>query len=178
MEQEVNVWKSNLTNGLILGLAGIIFTLVTYALDLTFNKSVPYIFYLLTIVLLVYFLKSYRKNYLHDSITYGQAVGAGVIIFLYYSLISAVFTYILYTVIDPGLTDKMLSFVEEQMAKSGKIPEASLEAVMSFQKKILKPEFMAPMSILSNMFYGTVISLIVAIFVKKEGNPLIDTPEN
>jgi hypothetical protein len=81
-------------------------------------------------------------------------------------------------VIDPGLTDKMLSFVEEQMAKSGKIPEASLEAVMSFQKKILKPEFMAPMSILSNMFYGTVISLIVAIFVKKEGNPLIDTPEN
>jgi hypothetical protein len=28
------------------------------------------------------------------------------------------------------------------------------------------------------MLFGTVISLIVSIFIKNEGNPLIDAPEN
>jgi hypothetical protein len=36
---------------------------------------------------------------------------------------------------------------------------------------------MAPISIFGNMLYGVIMSLIVAIFAKKEGNPLIDSPE-
>ena len=35
MEQNVNVWKANLTNGLILGLIGIVYSLVMYFLDLS-----------------------------------------------------------------------------------------------------------------------------------------------
>jgi hypothetical protein len=178
MEQNVNVWKANLTNGLILGIAGILFTLIVYFLDLTFNKAVGYIFIGIAVVLLYFFIKSYRDNYLHGVMTYGQAVGAGVIIYLYYSVIGAVFIYILYTVIDTGLTAKLLAFVEEEMVKSGKVPEGALDTAMAFQKKIMIPEVMAPLSLVSNMFYGTVISLLVSIFLKKEGNPLLDAPEN
>jgi hypothetical protein len=178
MEPKVNAWKSNLTNGLILGLAGVVFTMLMYFLDLTFNKSVGYIFLLITVLLLYYFIKSYRDNYLHGSITYGQSVGAGVIIFLYYSIISAIFTYILYTVIDTGLTTKMLAFAEEQVRKQGRVPEANIDTVMAFQKKIMKPEILAIGSIITNMFFGTIISLLVSIFTRKEGNPLIDTPQN
>jgi hypothetical protein len=178
MEQNVNAWKANLTNGVILGLAGIVFTLIVYFLDLTFNKSVGYMFIGIAIILLYFFLKSYRDTSLHGIMTYGQAVGAGVIIYLYYSVISAVFIYILYTVIDTGLTNKLLAYIEEEMAKTGKVPEAAMETAMAFQKKILIPEIMAPLSLVTNMFYGTVISLLVGIFVKKEGNPLIDTPAN
>jgi hypothetical protein len=178
MEQKVSVWKANLSNGIILGLAGIVYMMVLYFLDQTFNRSLGYIFLLLTVFIVFFLLKSYRNTYLNGFITYGQAVGAGVIIFLYYSIISAIFTYILYTVIDTGLSAKLLSFVEEQMVKSGKVPEGSLDTVMSFQKKFLKPEIMAPMTLLTNLFFGTIITLIVSIFVKKEGNPLIDAPVN
>jgi hypothetical protein len=178
MEQNVNVWKANLTNGLILGIVGILFTLIVYFLDLTFNKWVGYIFIGIGIVLVYLFIKSYRDNYLHGIMTYGQAVGAGVIIYLYYSVISAVFVYILYTVIDPGLSSKLLAFVEEEMVKTGKVPEGAMDAAMAFQKKIMIPQVMAPLSVVTNMFYGTVIALLVGIFLKKEGNPLIDTPEN
>jgi type I restriction-modification system DNA methylase subunit len=80
-------------------------------------------------------------------------------------------------VIDPGLTNKMLAFMEESMVKKG-VPEAGLDAVMAIQKKILKPEIMAIIGIISNIFFGTIISLIVSVFVKKEGNPLIDAPSN
>lgn len=178
MEENVNPWKANLTNGFILGLVGVVYTLILWFLDLTFNKAMGYIFPLIAIFLLFFFIKSYRDNYLHGKITYGQSVGAGVIIYLYYSIIAAVFTYILYTVIDPGLTSKMLAFVEEQMRRTGRLPENAIDSAMAMQKKFYKPEIMAPFSILGSMLFGTVLSLIISIFTKREGNPLLDTPEN
>lgn len=176
MEQKANVWKSNLTNGLILGMIGIVYTLVIYFLDLTVNKVQGYVFLLILIVALYFLVKSYRDNYLHGYMTYGQAVGAGVVIFLYYSIIIAIFTYILYAIIDPGLIDKQLAAAEELMAKRG-LPQEAMDAGLKVQEKMMKPEIMAPVSIFGSMLYGIIMSLIVAIFVKKEGNPLIDTPE-
>ena len=106
MEEKVNIWKANLTNGLILALAGIAFSLVLYFLDLTLNKTVGYINVPIQLILLYFLLKSYRDNYMHGQITYGQSVGAGVVIFVYVAIIMAIYTYLLYTVIDPGLIRK------------------------------------------------------------------------
>lgn len=177
MEQQVYPWKSNLTNGLILGLVGVVYSLVMYFLDLSFNKTQGYIFMLVQITLLYFLLISYRDNYKHGQITYGESLGAGVIICLYYAIIMAVFTYILYSVIDTGLVAKQLAFTEEAMLKKG-LPQASLDAGMGIQKKIMKPAIIAPLSILGNMLWGVVLSLIISIFIRKEGNPLIDTPSN
>lgn len=176
MEQKSNVWKANLTNGLILAMIGIVYTLVMYFLDLTINKTQGYVFLLILVVSLFFLVKSYRDNYLHGYMTYGQAVGAGVVIFLYYAILTAVFTYILYAIIDPGLIDKQLAAAEELMAKKG-LPQEAMDAGLNIQKKMMKPEIMAPISIFGNMLYGVIMSLIIAIFVKKEGNPLIDSPE-
>lgn len=173
MEEKVNVWKANLTNGLILGLAGILYSLVVYFLDLSFNQYQGYVFMAIEIGLLFFLLKSYRDNIMHSQITYGQSFGAGVVICLYYSIIMAVFTYVLYTVIDTELLSKQLAFTEEMMIKKG-IPQASIDAGMAIQAKIMKPAIMAPFSILGNLMAGTVISLLVSIFIRKEGNPLVD----
>jgi len=177
MEQKVNVWKANLNNGLILGLAGIVYSLVMYVLDLSFNKAQGFVFIVIQLGLLFYLLKSYRDNYMHGQITYGQSLGAGMVICLYYSILVAIFSYILFTFIDPGLTEKQLAFAEETMVKRG-APQAAIDADMSMQRKIMKPAIMAPMSIFMNMIWGLIISLIVSIFIRREGNPLIDSPEN
>jgi hypothetical protein len=176
MENNVNPWKANLTNGLIMGLIGIVYTLVFYFLDLTFNKAQGLVFLLLLIVILFFLVKSYRDNYRHGFITFGQGLGAGMIIFLYYAIITAVFTYILYAVIDPNLIDKQLAYTEGLLQKRG-LPEEAIEMSMKIQKKIMIPEIMAPISIFGSMFYGLIMSLIVAAFVRKEGNPLIETIE-
>lgn len=119
MEEKVSVWKANLTNGVILGLIGIVYTLVVYFFDLTLNKVQGYVFLVILIVALYFLIKSYRDNYLHGQMTYGQAVGAGMVIFLYYSIITAIFTYILFAFIDPGLIDKQIAYAEEIMQKRG-----------------------------------------------------------
>jgi hypothetical protein len=177
METQANVWKANLTNGLIIGLIGIVYSLVVYFLDLSFNKYQGWIFLLIQIMVLFFLVKSYRDNYLHGTITFGQGLGAGIIIFLYYAVIMAIFSYVLYTVIDTGLIDKQLAFAEEKMLAKG-IPQASIDAGMSIQRKMMKPGIMAPLSILVNMFSGLIMSLIVAAFVRKEGNPLVDSTTN
>ena len=176
MEEKVSVWKSNLTNGLILGLIGIVYYLIMYFFDLTLNQVQGYVFLVITIVVLFFLVKSYRDNYLHGQMTYGQAVGAGMVIFLYYSIISAVFIYILYAVIDPGLIDKQLAMAEEMMLKRG-LPQEAMHTAMKVQQKMVKPGIIAPLSILQHMFYGLIISLIIGIFVKKQGNPLIDSDD-
>ena len=177
MDQNVNPWKANLTNGVIFALIGIVYSLVIYFMDLSFNKVQGWIFMVVQIIILYFLIKSYRDNYKFGYITYGQALGAGMIIFLYYAVIMALFTYILYTFIDPDLLDKQLAFTEEEMLKRG-LPEAAVEAGMKVQQKIMRPAVMAPLSIFGSMIQGLIMSLIVAAFVRKEGNPLIDVPEN
>jgi hypothetical protein len=178
MEQNVNVWKANLTNGLILALVGIVYSLVMYFLDLTLNKVQGYVFLVITLVILYFLLKSYRDNFKHGLITYGESVGAGVIISLYYALIMAVFTYILYTIIDPGLITKQLAQAEEAMRAKGNLTDAEIETAMKFTEKIMKPGMMAIIGIFFGMVWATIISMLVSIFIKKEGNPLIDATEN
>jgi hypothetical protein len=177
MEQKVNVWKANLNNGLILALVGIAYSLVMYFLDLSLNKTQGYIFMIIQIGLLYYLLKSYRDNFLFGNITFGQSVGAGVVICLYYAIAMAIFTYILYSYIDPGLIKKQLALAEETMVKRG-TPQAGIDAAMAFTQKIMKPGIMVFTGIFFGMLWGTILSLIVSIFVRKEGNPLIDTPAN
>ena len=177
MEENVNVWKTNLTNGLIMGLVGIVYTLIIYFLNLTFNQYQGIVFYIIQIVLVYFLLKSYRDNFMHGQITYGQSVGTGVIIYLYYAIIMAIFTYILYTMIDPGLIAKQLAMAEEGMVKKG-LPQATIDAGMAFTAKIMKPGIMAFTSTIFIVIWGVIISMLVSIFIKKEGNPLIDTPVN
>jgi hypothetical protein len=177
MEQKVNVWKANLTNGLILGLIGVVYSLIFYFLDLSLNKAQGYAFMVVQIAVLFYLLKSYRDNIMHGQITYGESVGAGVIICLYYSIIIGAFVYILYAVIDPGLITKQLAMTEEAMNKKG-LPQEAMDTAMAWTAKFIKPGIMTITGIIFNMIWGTILSLIVSIFIKKEGNPLVDTPAN
>lgn len=177
MEEKVNVWKANLTNGLILALAGIAFSLVLYFLDLTLNKTAGYINIPIQLILLYFLLKSYRDNSMHGQITYGQSVGAGVVIFVYSAILMAIYIYLLYTVIDPGLVSKQMAMTEELMSKKG-APQAAIDASMTFTAKLMKPAIIAPISLITTVFFGLIYSLLVSIFIKKEGNPLIDVPVN
>ncbi|MCX6333132.1 MAG: DUF4199 domain-containing protein [Bacteroidia bacterium] len=176
MEKTVNVWKANLVSGLILGLIGVVYSLVMWFLDLTFNKNIGYIFMLAEVVILFFLVKSYRDNYMHGMISYGQALGAGVIIFLYATIITSIFSVILYSVIDPELMNKGLAFNEEMYQKRGMTQE-QIDMATKVAAKMMKPVISVPIGLVVSMFFGLIISLIVAAFVRKEGNPLVDAPQ-
>ena len=176
MEKSANVWKANLVNGLILGLISVVFSLVMWFLDLTFNKNMGYIFMIVETVILFFLVKSYRDNYLHGAISFGQALGAGVVIFLYTSIITGIFSALLYTVIDPELMNKGLAATEEIYRERG-MPQEQIDMGLKMAGKMMKPAISIPIGLIISMFFGFIMSLIVAAFVRKEGNPLIETPQ-
>lgn len=176
MDKKVSVWKANINAGVILGLLGIIWTLVLWFFDQTTNQTLGMVFYVVIIIGLFLGIRSYRDKYLNGFITYGQSLGAGVIIMLYYSVITAVFIFILYKFIDPNLLDKMLAMAEEQLAERG-LGEGMIEQSMQIQKKIMTPLVMSISSVFSGVFMGTILSLIISLFTRREGNPLIESIE-
>ncbi|MDZ7636514.1 MAG: DUF4199 domain-containing protein [Bacteroidales bacterium] len=173
MEQKRSIWKETLNYGIILGLVALGFSLLTYMFDLTFKTWIIWPSLLITILVLYFLLRSYRDHYNNGYITYGKSVGAGVVINVYAAIITALYIYVLYAFIDPGLVDKSLAVQEEKFIARG-MPEAAIDQALAMQAKMMKPWFTALMSTIGSVFYGLILSLIISLFIVKKGNPLLD----
>lgn len=171
MENEkVSSWKANLNWGLILGFVLIIYSALLYFMDQSLNKTLGLLSIVIYIALIFLGIKAYRDNYLNGFISYGQAVGAGVIISLYAAILTAIFGYLLYAVIDPGLVQKMLDMSEQQMLDKG-LSDDQVEMALKMSAKFMSPLVLTIGSLFNGVFFGLIISLIEAIFLKREGTP-------
>lgn len=174
MEQKpVSLMKSSMISGLYLGIVLILFSVVLYVAGLTFETWVQYISYPILIVGAVYAQVNYRKS-LGGEMTYGQALGVGLMSIIFASILSSIYTYLLYAVIDPGLLDQVKIMSEQKILEQG-IPEEQLDTAMNMAMKFQTPPVMAVMGIVGGAFIGLIISLITAIFTKK--NPSDVVPE-
>lgn len=175
MEQKpASLWKSSLTSGIYLGIVLILLSVILYVAGLTFETWVQYISYPVLIAGAVYAQLSYRKS-LGGEMTYGQALGVGLMAIIFASVLSSIYAYILYTVIDPGLMEQLRMMTEQRIIEQGKVPEEQLDMVMNMTMKFQTPPIIAIMGILGGALIGLIISLITAIFTKK--NPSDVVPE-
>ncbi len=167
----VSPWKANLSSGIFLGLLLVAFSLIVYFADLMFVKWVNAISYLIYIAGLFYGIRAYRHNYLGGSLTYGQGVGAAVIISLYAGVITGLYSFVLYTYIDPDLPARILDQSRQLLLEKG-MPEAQVESSLRISKIFVQGWVTGLMSIVGSLMIGTVIGLILSIFLKNEsGDP-------
>jgi len=169
----VSLWKSSLTSGLYLGIFLILFSVIMYVAGLTFETWVSYLSYPILIAGAVYAQLNYKKS-LGGEMTYGQALGVGTMAIIFASVLSAVYSYVLYTVIDPGLLDQVRIMTEQTLLDRG-VPEEQLDATLKIAMKFQTPAALAIMGVLGGALIGLIISLITAIFTKKE--PSDEVPE-
>ncbi|MBU8891624.1 MAG: DUF4199 domain-containing protein [Bacteroidales bacterium] len=170
MEKKSSFRKAILTNGLMLGLALIIYSVLLYIFDLNLNKSLGYVSYIIILAGLIFWTKSYRDNNMNGFITYGQALGFGTMIVIVAAVLSAIYTYLFVTVIDPDIIDKILAISEEEMLKKG-MSDDQVEMAQSFSKKFMSPVVMSISGFIGTSILGFILSLITSAFLKKEGDP-------
>ncbi len=168
--QKVSPWKGNLNWGLILGFVLIIYTAILYFMDQMGNQSLGWISFAIMIVVTFFGIKAYRDTFLGGFMTYGQALGSGVLINFYASIVGGIFTILLYGVIDPDLTQKLIVASQDKLLEQG-MAEAQVEQAMSITKIFLKPVSMGIIGVFISTIFGLLISLILGIFLKKEGRP-------
>lgn len=172
-EKSSPIWKTSLTAGVYLAIALILVSVIFYVTGNPFSKVGQYISYPIMIGGIILAQLNYKKA-LGGTLTYGQAIGAGVLAMVFASLISGVYNYLLFAVIDPSLQEQLRIFTEEQIVKQGKVPEEQLETVVNMTAKLQTPIMMFVIGLVGGAFIGLIVSLITAIFIKK--NPSDEVP--
>ncbi len=173
-EKSVSIWKSTMLSGVYLAIVTILISVVFYVIGNPFSKVSQYLSYPVILAGIIWGQISYKKE-LGGFATYGQVFLAGLLTMVFASIISSIYTYLLYTVIDPSLQEQLRLFTEEQMLAKGNVPEEQMEMALEMTAKFQTPTMMVIWGILGGALIGTIVSLITAIFIKK--NPEDEIPE-
>jgi len=153
--------------GLIIALASMMVTTIYYATDNMFSNSEGWISFMIFVVGIILTTLAYKKSIDEDTpFPYSKALGLGVATMFFTSIILAVFTFVLYKIIDPGLIDQMLTKMEEQSLSKG-LNEEMIAQQTDLIRKFMTPATMSISRIFSGVFMGLIISLITSIFLKK-----------
>lgn len=168
---KVNV---SMTYGAYYGLSAVVMMFLSYFLSADMKSSLPTI---LSYVLLALFMflgtKSYRDHDLGGGISYGQCLSTGVLISIFGGIIVAVFSVVMFTLIDPSMTEKILEDARQRMFEQG-TPDDQIEMAINMSRKFMSPIWLFLFGVLGSAFAGFLISLFVSIFVRKSTNPFTD----
>jgi len=160
--------KSSATNGAILGLIGVLFMVVTYLTGDIYKGSswITWLSMAVSVACLVYFSLKYRNTVCEGYITYGGAFMYGWLTFIFSGVIAVAFMILLQTVIEPDYMEKMADVQREILAEKG-MNDSQIEQALAFGSKFQTPLFIAIFGFIGNALVGLVISLITAIFAKR-----------
>ncbi|MBN1986071.1 MAG: DUF4199 domain-containing protein [Prolixibacteraceae bacterium] len=168
MEQKsASVWKSSIMSGIYLAIVLILLSVIFYVTGNPFSKLAQWLTYAILIAGVVLAQVNYKKA-LGGTMTYGQALAVGLLTVIFSSIISSIYTYLLYSVIDPSLQEQMRLYTEEQIVKKGNVSEEQMEMALEMATKFQTPGMMAVFGIFGGAIGGLVISLITAIFTQKK----------
>ncbi len=162
--------RSTMNYGAMLGLALIIYTILLWMMDSLTRTGLASVSYLIMIAGIVFATRSFRDQEQGGVITYGRALAVGTLTCVFAGVVTAFFTYLLYTVIDTGLIDKTYAAMEQSYYDAG-MTDSQIEMAMSMAKRFTNPVMMSVMSLLGSAFMGFIFSLITSIFLKKEEDP-------
>jgi hypothetical protein len=157
-----------LTNGSIIGVALIFYSLLLWVLNVDRENWVQYLSYLIMTVGVVLALKQYREKN-NGYLTYNQAFSNGFLTLLIATVLMAVYVLIFFGLIAPGEVDKMVEIAEEKMYESNpQLTDEQVNVAMGYAKMFMTPWAMAIIVLIFNTLASLLICAIVAAFMKKE----------
>jgi hypothetical protein len=166
-----NTLKPALLYGAMLAGVLIVFSLVTDLFLLTFNTTVTTIQSVLTLAALVFIIYVFRKVHNGNVVSYGKALGFGVLVATIVGFITSAFLILNIEYITPDYLERMTVALEEQLLDKG-LSEDLIELSIEQRTKFMTPVWIMVFGTLGTAVNGLVISLIAAIFIKREpSNP-------
>lgn len=163
--------KPSVKYGLLLGGILSAIPLIFYALGLEkvamLQKVSGFINVALTGTLIFIGIKETRQMLGNGYISFGKGFSTGMVISVIGAAISAVTTYLYFTVINPGMLTYIKMKQEEEFLKQG-MSDADVEKMAGSMEFMSSPEMMTAFALLGMVLLGLVISLICAGILKKE----------
>ena len=174
-----STYKYALVTGTVVGLFAIGFFSVVNHFNTTNNWGFPPdnirgIGGLLTILILgigIYSTMRSLKSGQSGILTYGQAIKAGITVAVITALIAALFSFIYCTLINPGYAEYMVNEAHKTMIAKGESPQQIAEHLAD-ERKQFSTGMQVMMALVGQSVVGTIISSIMAIFMKNKNNKM------
>lgn len=163
MEQK-NKWSSAATNGLILSLVTIIYSLLGPVLGL--KGFIMIIFWIIKtagcIYLLYYFMKQYSSGF--ETLSYGESFNYGFILCGFSSIVCACFAFLSMTLLFPEQMAAGMEQVQQAFASRGL--DSSQEEMMGKWMDRM-PQLILFFTLIYYTLFGAAVSAIIANYTKK-----------
>jgi len=168
--------------GAMLGLALIIYSVITYIFDLvgpgflrTILLSLASI--AISVIGIILGTKAFRDKFNNGYISYGKALLTGILIASFAGFISSLYSYIFNVFIDPGyvarITKETQEWMIDMMASKG-MSQEQLDVMVQQMQNAPQPSpiLTAFLGVLMAALYGAIISLITSAFLKKNADEI------
>lgn len=161
MEEKANspLIKAALLYGAIIGFVSIVVAVVLDVLGLTMAAWAGFLSLIITVGLVIYSLRAYKKESLGGIATYQQLMLMTLLMSLVAAVLTTVYSAINITLIDPDALDKMANLVYEKMANNPKITEDVLDMMM----ERMEGRFTFGRVIIQGFIGGYVLTVIVGV---------------
>ena len=168
-------WETGMRYGIIGGLISVSLALLTNILGMvnyevnpdgsgSSNTLMTVLSMAVFVGVLFVAVREHRDKVLGGGIGFGTAFGVAATAVVMMSLISAVYTWIFFSFIEPDITEKMMTQALEQMEDQGQDVEAA-EGLMGV---FMSPAFFSVASFLSGTIMGMIVGLVVSAVLKKD----------
>ncbi len=113
-------------------------------------------------------VKQHRDQDLGGFIKFGRGFGLGFSVTLVVALITAVWTFLFFTVIEPDLIGEIMDMSKEQIMDQQGVSASEAEEMMKPMSFIFNPVSFTLFGFLGTLFFGLIISLVVAGISQKQ----------
>jgi hypothetical protein len=167
MENQLSSKSFMVNNGIILGVASILFALVLYATGnhLSPHWSASIINAIIFIGIIIYGIKQFKEANDHF-LSWGQGVKIGVGVAIVGSLIVVIYNYLFMNFIEPDFMNQMMEVQNQTYLDQG-LTEEQIEAANKMTSSFSTPGIMAAVGIISYAIGGFIVSAIGAAIMKK-----------
>lgn len=171
-EGKTSFLKQAMTYGAIIGLILVVYSIILYIIGMTSNRGQGIIQHIILFAGIYLGTKDYRDKILGGFITYGKALGMGVLISVFVGIITLFFNLIMMRFIDPDLIEKVLAITEERLENNRFISPDQIGSSLERTRWLMTSVWSVPIGLVVFTFFGLIISLITSAFVKRDPNPV------
>lgn len=150
--------------GLLTGLVGII---ISFGLNISHLEQSPakWLSIVVMIAGIVLGQQAYKKAN-GEFMSYGQGLGVGVVVSAVSAVLSAAFSYIYVTFIDPEMTARILDKTRADLEAQGKMSDAQIDQAMHWTSMFMQGPALVAVALVGGIIMGLLVSLITAAILK------------
>ncbi|WP_128544349.1 DUF4199 domain-containing protein [Larkinella soli] len=165
MEEQPSTARLALKWGVISGVISMVYTTALYISGQFTNTALTWLSLVISVVLIVMAMREYRSLN-NGFMSYGEGLSLGTLLTVIGALIATTYNFIYTTFIDTTIRQQVLDQARANMEDQG-MSDEQVEQAIELAQRLQSPGLQFLFGILVSAFFGLLISLVVAAFLRR-----------